>query len=455
MSAVSAEENITLDDGADLTSDYMELESNQGYDENVSENSIIEEDNVSDDDENISESVDLVIYPVVEINSAYSSHVAGNSFNGDFAAHKSSSCPHYSKSNDADVAVNERSMYGMFSNFQLSAGMGFEDLLSNINTEDFSEKAYSSCKDYFDYLKWDSLKNFIEENKIGDVFNSNIHIDFQTFGDVFNSNIHIDFQTFDYLKYDLINFMDAGMKYVDFNIANLVDINAFFDIFNKIMNSPSTHDVMANISVSNNNPTLRNNKFNSDYSDYSFYQDIDSIINFYDLNDDEIELFIGSDSNISDMLVVLDNITLINETFDLNTMPDVCIYSYEDMGFDLQLSDDESCWRDAYNNCDETFEMQSFRFSQPINCLPSNISEDIQHTFYHMIGCECTNTSFTKQYTSYDSLPEVSEFDTITSTEQEDNHDNVLFKKYNVNAPFIVDNTSVFALFGVIKITIP
>lgn len=440
MSAVSAEENITLDDGTDLTSDYVELESNQDYDENVSDNAIIE-DNVSDDEKNISESVDLDICSgVVAKNSACSSHIAGNSFNGDFAAHKSASCPHYSKSDGADVAVNERSMYGMFSNFKLSAGMGFEALLSNINAEDFPEKAYSSCRDYFDYLKWDSLKNFIEENKIGDVF---------------NSNIHIDFKTFDYLRYDLINFMDAGVKYVDFNIVNLVDISSFFDIFNKIMNSPSTHDVMANISVSNNNPTLRNNKFNSDYSDYSFYQDIDSIINSYDLNDDEMELFIGSDSNISDMLIVLDNITLINETFDLNTMPDVCIYSYEDMGSDLQLSDDESCWRDAYNNCDETFEMQSFRFSQPINCLPSNISEDIQHTFYHMIGCESTNTSFTKQYTSYDNLPEVSEFDTVTSTEQEDNHDNVLFKKYNVNAPFIVDNTSVFALFGVIKITIP
>ena len=30
MSAVSAEENITVDDGTDSTSDYVELDSNQG-----------------------------------------------------------------------------------------------------------------------------------------------------------------------------------------------------------------------------------------------------------------------------------------------------------------------------------------------------------------------------------------------------------------------------------------
>ena len=66
------------------------------------------------------------------------------------------------------------------------------------------------------------------------------------------------------------------------------DIQA--DIFDKIMNLSSTHDVMANVSVSDSNPTLRNNKYYSDYSDYSFYQDVDLIINSSDLND-EMELF--------------------------------------------------------------------------------------------------------------------------------------------------------------------
>ena len=34
MSAVSAEENITVDDGTDSTSDYVEFDSGQGYNEN-------------------------------------------------------------------------------------------------------------------------------------------------------------------------------------------------------------------------------------------------------------------------------------------------------------------------------------------------------------------------------------------------------------------------------------
>ena len=170
---------------------------------------------------------------------------------------------------------------------------------------------------------------------------------------------------------------------------------------------------------------------------------------------DDAKLSIESDSNVSDVLIIQDNMVLINQTIDLNTITDVFINSYDDMA-NLQSSADGDCWRDAYDNSDATVEKQSFRFSQPINSLSSNnISKDIQHTFYHMIGCECTNTSFTKQYASYDDLPEVSEFDTVTNTEHEDNHDNVLFKKYNVNAPFIVENSSVFALFGVIKITIP
>ena len=55
MSAVSAEENITVDDGTDSTSDYIELESGQGYNENnISENPILDDD-VMDDDANISE----------------------------------------------------------------------------------------------------------------------------------------------------------------------------------------------------------------------------------------------------------------------------------------------------------------------------------------------------------------------------------------------------------------
>ena len=442
MSAVSAED-ITMDDGTNSTSDYVELDADSGYIDDISEDSVLE-DNVIDDEENTSDEdieQDISPYPLddhdfkVVVNGA--SAIAGASFNKNMAIHKSSSFSHYSKSDDAGGAVNERSIDGMFSDSQSSEDMGFEALSGNINAEYFFAKTYSCCSEYFDCLKENSLKNIIEENEIGDVF---------------TSNIHIGFKTINYLTSDLISFMGAGAKYIDSNI-NLFDVNAVLDIFDKIMNSPSTHNVMTNISPSNNNPTLRNHKYYSDYSDYSLYQDIDSIINFDGL-DDEMELFIESDSNISDMLIIQDNMILINQTFDLNTIPDVYINSYDDIKSDLQSSDGD-CWRDVYDNSDATVGIQRFKFSQPINCLSSNISEDIQHTFYHMIGCECTNTSFTKQYASYDNLPEVSEFDTITNEEQEDNHDHVLFKKYNVNAPFIVENTSVFALFGVIKITIP
>ena len=440
MSAVSAEENITIDDGA-ITSDYAELDSDSSYNEDVSEDSILEDDVI--DDENISgEDSEPDISPgSVDDYDASGSHgfnivvnkgsaTAGISLNKDFAFHKASSCSHYSKADGADVRVNERDVDEMFSNFQFSDDMGIEALtgiVNGIHAEDSFAKTYSSYREYFDYLKEDSLKKLIEENKIGDVFNGNTNM-------------------IDYLTYDLINFIGSGAKYVDFPI----DVNAFLDIFDKIMNSPPTHNTMTNIPSFNNNSTLRDHKY---YSDYSFYYDADSIINSYDLND-EAELFIGSDSNISDILISQDNMTLINQTFDLKTISDVCINSYENIGSDLQLSDDGSCWRDAYDNSDVSLEIQSFKFSQPIDCLSNNTSEDIQYVFYHMIGCECTDTGFTKQYASYDNLPEVSEFDTITSAEQEDNHDYVLFK-HNVNAPFIVENASVFALFGVIKITIP
>ena len=449
MSAVSAEENITVDDGTDSASDYVDLESDQCYNENnISENPILE-DNVMDDDENISDeviehdtcsgsldghsaSVDYGFNGVAH---------ASASLNKNIAVHKSSSCSHYSKGDGADVRDDECSIDEMFSNFQSPDVKGAEALndISDIHTEDLFAQTCSSYSEYFDYLNLDSLKNLIEENKIGDVFNSNTHI--------------IDFIKINYLEYDLINFNDAGAKYVDFSILNLIDVNAFLDIFDKFMNPSSTHDVMTNIPSSNYNPMLRNNKDYSDYSDYSFYQDVDLIINSQDLND-EMELFMGSDSNISDMLIIQDNITLMNQTSDLNTMPDVCINSY-DAESDLQLSEDAGCWRDAHDNSDKTVAIQSFKFNQQINCLSSNISEDIQHAFYHMIGCECTNTSFTKQHNSYDNLPKISELDTITSAEQEDNHDCVLFKKYNVNSPFIAENTSIFALFGVIEITIP
>ena len=446
MSAVSAEENITVDDGTDSTSDYVELDSNQGYNENnISENPILDDDEVMDDDENISEEdIGLDIHHGSWDKQDAS---AGYEFNGvaygksssikDIAIHKSSSCPHYSKGDDADVRDNENSIDGMLSNFQSPDAMSVEALM-NIHAEDLFAQTYSSYRQYFDYLKYDSLEKLIEENKIGDVFNSNGHI--------------VDFMKINQLKYDLINFMDSGVKYVDFYI-NLIDVNAFLDIFDKIMNSPSTHNVMTTIPSSNYNPMLRNHKYDSNYSDYSFYQDVDLIINSHDLND-EMELSIESDSNISDMLIIQDNMTLINQTFDLNTILDVCINSF-DMESDLQLSDEVGCWRDAQDNSDKTLEIQSFKFDQQINCLSSNISENIQPTFYHMIGCECTNTSFTKQYKSYENLPKVSEFDTITSAEQEDNHDYVLFKKHNVISPFIVENTSIFVLFGVIEIKIP
>ena len=448
MSAVSAEENITIDEGSDLNSDYIELGSNQGYDENnISENPILDDD-VLDVDENISEEdIEQDTYPgSLDKHGASEGYgfkgvaYAGTSLNKNIAVHKPSSCPHFSKDDGADVRDNECGIDGMLSNFQSPDDIGVEalnDIIDDIHAEDLFAKTCSSYREYFNYLKVDSLKNLIEENKIGDVFNSNIPI--------------IDFITINYLKYDLINFMDAGAKYVDFYIV--IDVNAFLDIFDKFMNSSSTHNVMTNIPSSNYNPMLRNHKYYSNYSDYSFYQDADLIIDSDDLND-EMELFIESDSNISDIVIIHDNIALMSQTFDLNTMPDVSINSY-DMESDLQLSEGVGCWRDAHDDSDKQVEIQSFKFSQQINCLSSNISEDIQHTFYHMIGCECTNTSFTKQYNSYDNLPKISEFDTITSAEQEDNHDCVLFKKYNVDSPFIVENTSIFALFGVIEITIP
>lgn len=444
MSAVSAEENITIDDGSDLASDYIELGSDQSYNENDIDDNPLPEDNVVVD-ENISEDSikqDTYQRPLDE-NDASSDYgfkgmtYASASLNKNFAVQKPSSSSLYSEGDDADVKDDECSVDGKHSNSQ-SPDVMCAEALKDIPAENLFAQTYSSYREYFDYLNLDSLEHLLEENKIGDVFNANSHI--------------IDFANLDSLKHDLIKFMGAGAKYVDYSM-NLIDVDAFLDIFDKFMNFPSTHDVMANIPSSNYNPMLRNHKDYSNYSDYSFYPDADLIINSYDL-DDEMELFMESDSNISDMLIIQDNTALINQTSDLNTMPDVCIDSY-DMKSDLQLSDDTGCLRDAQDNSDKTAEIQSFKFIQQINCLPSNISEDIQHNSHHMIGCECTNTSFTKQHNSYENLPKVSEFDTIASAEQEDNHDHVLFKKYNVDSPFIVENTSIFALFGVIEITIP
>lgn len=441
MSAVSAQDNITVDDGADLTSDFVEVDSNQGYSENdVSENPV-QDDSVSDDDGNVSQGdikQDIHLNPLdgSAASASYEFNGAakpGASFNKNIAVHKASS---YSRGDSADVRDSEYAVDGMLSNFKSLDDMGVEalnDVLKDIPGEDLFAQTYSSYREYSDYLNLDSLKNFIEENKIEDVFNGNIHI-------------------IDYLKYDLIDFIDAGAKYVDFPIADLIDVNAFLDIFDKFMNSPSTHDVMTNIPSSNYNQMLRNHKYYANYSDYGLYQDADSVIDSYDLND-EMELFIDSDGNVSDILIIQDNMALINQTFELNTMSDVCINSYDMES--LQLSDGAACWRDAHGNCDKTLEIPSFKFDPQINCLSSDIPEDVQHTFYHMIGCECTSTGFSKQLSSYDNIAKVSEFDTIASDEQEDNHDYVLFKKCNVNSPFIVENTSVFALFGVIKITIP
>ena len=350
MSAVSAEENITVDDGTNSTSDYIELDSDQCYNENnISNNPILDdEDDVMDDDENISEEgIEQDTY-----NGSLDGHGASEgcgfndvaydstSSNKNMTVHKSSSCSHFSRGDGADVRDNEYGIDGMLSNFQCLEVRGVEALNDIIHAKDIFAETYSCYIEYY-----------------------------------------------------------------------------------------------------------------SNYSDYSFYRYVDLIINLYDLND-EMELFIESDSNISDMMIIPDNMTLMNQTFDLNEIPDVCINSY-DMGSDLQLSDEVDCWRDAHENSDKTAAIQCFKFSQQINCLSSDMSEDIQHTFYHMIGCECTNTGFTEQHNSYDNLPKVSEFDTITSAEQEDNHDGVLFKKYNVNSPFIVENTSIFALFGVIEVTIP
>ncbi len=444
MSAVSAEDNTTIDDGA-VTSDFIELDSSQ---DSVSEDSILEDSVIDDDDKNISEeNVKPNISPdKFNGNEAGADHgfnvigkgssaTAGISFNKDFAIHKSSA---YSQSPKYDLedGFNERDSDEKFSNFQYLDNMcpeAVNDILDDFTGEDFSWQADSDYSEYFDYLKLDSVKNLIDESEIGDVFNANTYI--------------IDLKTIDNLKDNLIGFIDAGAKYAKSSFMNLVDMNAFFDIFDKIMNMPTTHNTMATIPSSNSDSTLRNSKY---YSDYTFYPDTDSIMNYSDLDEDE-EL----DSNVSDMAIIHDNIELTKQTSDLKAMQSVYIDSYDGMKSDLQISDAGDCRHDTSSNCDERIDMQIIKLSQQANCLSYNMSEDIQHTFYHVIGCECTNTSFTKQNNSYDNLPEVSEFDTVTSTEKEDNHDYVLFKKHNVNAPFIVENTSVFALFGVIKITIP
>ena len=405
MSAVSAEENIT-DDSA---SDYVELDSDSSYSENVSDDSIID-DNVAD--ENISEDNSgqdispgsLNGHAGYEFNSIAK---AGASSSKNIYFHKSSSYSPYSKNADADVAVNGHTNEEMFSNFDMCG----DSLTDSIYGENYFTKTDSS---YQDYSKADSSKNLIDENNLGDVF---------------KANIHIDLKTIDYL----ISFMGAGAENIDFPIADIFDVDAFLDIFDKIMNSPSTHNTMTNIPSYNNDSTLRNQKY---CSTYSLYPD--------DL-DDGMDLFIKSDNNT---MVTLEDTELLNQTFDLKTIHDVCINSYGES--DLQLSDGDS-FNEAQDN---TVEIQCFKFSPQINCLSDNISEDIQHNSYPMIGCECTNTGFSKQHNSYDNLDEVSKSDTITRTE-EDNHDNVLFKKHNVSAPFIVENHSVFALFGVIKITIP
>lgn len=346
MSAVSAEENVTVDAGADSTSDDVDLDSNQGYNENnISENPILDDD-VMDDDGNISEDSNKQnSFPgSLDGCGASSGHAfdgiayASASSNKNIAVHKASSSSHFSKADGADVSDDENSIDAMLSNFDSSDARGVDALSDFIPAEDIFEQAYSSYRQYFDNLNFDSLGNLIE----------------------------------------------------------------------------------------------------------------DLIINSPDLND-EMGLFMESDINVSDMLIIADNMGLMNQTFEFNTL-DVCVNS-DDGGPDLQLSDDSGRWRDAHDNSDNTVAIPSFKFSQPINRLSGGMSQDIQHTFYHTIGCECTNNGFTKQYASYDDLLKVSEFDTIANDEQEDNHDCVLFR--NVNSPFIVENTSIFALFGVIEITIP
>ena len=182
MSAVSAEENITVDDGTDSTSDNIELDSGQGYNENnISENPILDDD-VMDDDANISEE------DIEQDTGSLDEHDASMDyeFNGvaydksssirDMAIHKSSSCSHYSRGDDAEVRDNENSIDGMLSKFQSPDAIGVEalnDIINDIHTEDLFAETYSSYRQYFDYLKSDSLEKLIEENKIGDVFNSN------------------------------------------------------------------------------------------------------------------------------------------------------------------------------------------------------------------------------------------------------------------------------------------
>lgn len=425
MSGVSAEENITVGDGADSASDYIELDSEQGYGENdIGENPILDDENISENDINRENYPDSLDKHSSSANYGFKDVAYANAASDkNIGVHKSFSYSHYSRSDDADVEDNEYDIDGMVSNFKSLDGMGVEALEDIVHGEDIFEQTYSSYRQCCDYLKIDSFENL---NKIGDVFNSNMHIN------AINS-----------LKYDLISFMDAGVKYAESSIMNFKDVGAFLDIFDKIMNQPSTHIAMANIPSSNYNPTLRNDK---NYSDYSFYQDAELIINSYDLND-EME----SDINISDMPILQDDISLMNQTFELND--DVCMDSYYEES-DLQLPDDADCLSDAQDNSYKTAAIQSLKFAPQINCLSDNVSQGIQHTFYHMIGCECTNTSFTKQHNSHENLPKVSEFDTIAGTEQEDNHDHFLFKKYNVNSPF-VDTTSIFTLFGVIEIKIP
>ena len=207
MSAVSAEENMTIDDDA-ITSDYMELDSNQSYD--VSDDSITEDTDI-DDDKNVSEEADSSqdpretqynnVKPGFDVISKASSAIAGASSSNDFAFHKSSSYPKYTS---ADTST-ERSTYEKLSNCQSPDTMGLE-ALNDISCKDLSWPTVSSYSEYFDYFKLDCLKNMIDESEIEDVLNANADI--------------IDLKTIDCLKDNLIGFMDAGAKYVDFLALN-------------------------------------------------------------------------------------------------------------------------------------------------------------------------------------------------------------------------------------------
>ena len=90
------------------------------------------------------------------------------------------------------------------------------------------------------------------------------------------------------------------------------------------------------------------------------------------------------------------------------------------------------------------------------NC--QNIDEGslyrLSYDLYQVTECEYADTNFTKQF-DYSNLPHVDETDFIDDEKESDNQDTFLAKNHQINAPFNAVDSSIFALFGLIGVTIP